>query len=372
MGSSIDFSDCDLQVVDKPESLDGYRDGLKRLERMSPPETAYLSADFLLPWLRYAAGVTGLHTLALVKDETLLALLPLVSDKVKRGPLTIPRLGFPTQGGGHPPSFDIRCAERGAPAAAEALLATFANGSPRWKVLSLRHLSGNSALMSILPGMCRKMGLVFSWYPSRRESYLVLNGSWDSYFERVGRKIRAQVKRGLTRVEADGGWEFVHEWPAAEDVQGALERYVRLMRASWKSAEADDAGFVSLLGDVMRSFAESGNLLMSWFAGPGVDGAGIIQLRCGGVLSSFHVAHMEDCPIPGPGTLLKRSALENAYELGIQIYDFSTYAEHIHRWLPNYRNTANVYITRKNPTGRLIQHQMKKRESRLPVSEAKE
>ena len=122
----------------------------------------------------------------------------------------------------------------------------------------------------------------------------------------------------------------------------------------------------------MRSFARNGNLLISWLRGPGVDGAGIVQLRWGGLLASFHLSYMEDCPIEGPGTLLKGSAIAYAYKAGLAVYDFSTYAEHIHRWRPLYRNTANVYITRKNPAGWLIQRQMRKRELRSGPSEALE
>ena len=365
MASSKNIRDFEIQVIDDPGSLDALGDALREFDRKLMPETPYLTTDFLVPWLVYASSLANIHTVLLWKNKQVVAMLPLISDKVKRGPFTIPRLGFPTQVGGHPPSFDFRYEEKDAALAAEALLSVFSESGLHWKVLSLRHLSGNSAMLGILPDMCRARGLAYSWFPTRRESYLVLDEDWDSYLARLGTRIRQQMNRGLRRVQESDGWEFVHEWPDTDSVEELLERYLAVIKGSWKSYQADDKAFVALLEDVMRSFARRGDLLLSWLRGPGADGAGNIQLRRSGVLTSFHIAYMEGCPIAGAGTLLKGSAISYAYEAGLAIYDFSTYAGHIHRWSTKYRNTANVYITKKTPAGRLIQRQMAKREANL-------
>jgi hypothetical protein len=363
MTSTGDNSSFDVQVIDDAGSLDVLGDALRELDRKYPPETAYLSADFLVHWLLYASARSKLHTMLLSDNGLVKAVLPLVSDEVKRGPLTIARLGFPTRGG-HPPSFDLRLGEKSAAPAAELLLTTFSKRGAPWKVLSLRHLSGNSPLLHLLPDMCGKRGLSFSWFPARRESYLVLDGDWESYLARLDGKHRREVNRGFRRIEDAAGWEFVDEWPGEDGVVGLLDRYLKVVRGSWKSDEADDAGFVELLDRVMRSFARKGDLLVSWLRGPGADGAALIQLRRGRVLSAYHTAYTKECPVRGAGTELFAHAIHNAYETGTTIYDYSTYAEHIHRWRPLYRNTVNVYITKKTLSGRLIQRQMKKRESR--------
>lgn len=347
-------------MIDDLGSLDVLAGALQELDRVFPPETAYQSADFLIPWLTYASARSNLHAILLWENGQIRAALPLVTDEVKRGPLSIPRLGFPTLGG-HPPSFDIRLGEKEAALAAGALLSAFTKAGAPWKVLSLRHLSGSSPLLSLLPDMCRKRGLCFSWFPARRESYLVLDSDWNSYLSRLRRKHRKEINRGFRRIEEVGGWEFKDEWPGEDDVEGQFERYISVVRGSWKSDEAGDDGFVKLLGDVMRSFARRGDLLISWLRGAGGDGAALIQLRRGRLLSAYHMAYSDACPIKGAGTELLGHAISHAYKAGAAIYDFSTYAEHIHRWRPRYRNTANVYVTKKSPTGWLIRRRMAKR-----------
>ena len=367
MISTGDNSSFEVQVINDAGSLGALSDALRELDRMYPPETAYQSADFLVPWLLYASSRAKLHTMLLFEKGLIKAALPLVSDEVKRGPLTIPRLGFPTRGG-HPPSFDVRLGEKMAAPAAELLLSTFSKSGAPWKVLSLRHLSGNSPLLQIFPDMCRKRGLSFSWFPARRESYLVLDGDWESYLARLRRKHRKEINRGFRRIQEVGGWEFVDEWPGEDSVRELLDRYLKVVKGSWKSDETEDVRFIELLEGVMRSFARKGDLLISWLRGPSEDAAALIQLRRGRSLSAYHMAYTEACPVKGAGTELLGHAIFHAFDTGSVIYDFSTYAEHIHRWRPFYRNTVNVYITKKTPSGWLIQRQMKKRESK-PDSE---
>lgn len=360
MGSTANESRFDVRVIDDPGSLAELEEALRELDKHYPPETAYQSVDFLIPWLRYASKKSRLNALVLSENAKVKAALPLVSDRVKRGPLTVARLGFPTLGG-HPPSFDLRLGERAAAPAAEALISEFKKPGAPWKVLSLRHLSGNSPLLQILPGMCRERGLRFSWYPARRESYLMLDGNWTSYLSRLKKKLRKEVNRGFRRIE-EAGWQFVDDWPEEDDLVDRLDRYLTIVRGSWKADEARDDDFVSLLGEVMRSFARKGDLLISWLRGPEAYGAGLIQLRRGRQLAAYHMAYADACPVKGAGTDLFAHAVRHAYESGTALYDFSTYAEHIHRWRPLYRNTAHLYITRATPAGWLIQRQMKKRE----------
>jgi len=361
MTSPESKDDLELELVREAAEADKLEAALRELDRRHPPESPYQSAEFLVPWLAYYSRRAGLSAVILREAGRPAAVLPLVRDVVKRGPLRARRLGLPAHGG-HPPTLDIRTGERDAPAAARALLSLLSGRAGRCDVISLRHLSANSALLKLLPVICRKNGLTIAVYPARRESYVSLDGDWESYLSRVRGDHRRLIKRRMKQVDEDPHWEFVHQWPGEDEVEEVAARYVAVIARSWKSEEARDVAFVEFLKEMMRGFARRKDLLVSWLKGPGGDGASLLQLRQGGVLSGFHQAYAEDCPVKGPGTLLLGSAVKFAFESGLAIYDFATYAEHIHRWGPLFRNSFHVYITRKSPVGWIIQKNLARKE----------
>jgi hypothetical protein len=356
----------DVHVIDDVSALEDLGAALKEIDHRHPPETVYQSGEFLIPWLSNAARSSSLRAIVLRDDGGAKAVLPLVCDEVRRGPFRIRRIGLPTHEG-HPPALDIRAGEKDALAAAEVLLSTFTGSGERWEVLSLGHLSGNSALLRALPDMCRRRGLVFSWRPARRESFLLLEGDWDSYLARLKRHHRKEINRGFRRIEEAGGWSFVDDWPGEDGVLDSHERYLNLVRQSWKTQEAGDEGFILLMERVMRSFARRGDLLVSWLTGPEGDGAALVQLRRGRLMAAFHQAYASVCPVKGAGTELLGHAIRHAYERGMFLYDFSTSAGHIHRWSPLYRNTCNVYVTKRTPAGWLIRRRLMR--ERAPVED---
>ncbi len=358
MTSASEKNDFQIELIDDMAEVSVLEDALAELDERHPPETVYQSKDFLLPWLSYSSRKATLQARVL-RTNGAAAVLPLMADVVRRGPFRVRRLGFPTHGG-HPPSLDLRCGEKEALAAAEELLSAYTARGAGWHLLSLRHLSGSSALLRILPGLCRERGLVYSCLPARREGYLVLEGDWDSYVARLTMNHRREVRRCFKRVSGADGWELYDMWPTEGEVQGVLDRYLAVLGSSWKSAE-EDGHFVEFLDGLMRSFAARGDLLLSWLKGPEGDGAALLQLRRGGMIAAFHQAYDERCPIRSPGTALLGYAISRAFELGTVIYDFSTSAEHIHRWGPLYRNTCHVYVTKRSPLGWIIQRQMAKR-----------
>lgn len=360
MTSTNDIGNLRVQILDDATAIDSLCEALSQLDRRYPPETVYQSAEFLIPWLAFAARRAKLHMIVLWEDRQVRAVLPMASDEVVRGPLRVRRLGFPTLGG-HPPTLDVRSGEKDALYAAEVLLSAFTERGAPWKVISLRHLSGSSVLLQLLPELCKRKGLDYTCHPARRESYLMLEGDWDSYLSRLKRHHRKEVNRGFRRIQETPGWEFVDMWPDEDGVPEVLERYLAVIRGSWKSDEADQDGFREFLEALMRSFARRGDLLVSWLSGPDGDGAGLIQLRRGRLLSAFHQAYTSGCPVKGPGTELLGHAISSAYDEGMMIYDFSTSAGHIHRWNPLYRNTFHLYVTKRSPAGWLIQRKLAKR-----------
>jgi hypothetical protein len=357
MAQTGESESLSVQVIENVSGLEDLGAALKEIDRRHPPETVYQSGEFLVPWLSCAARRSSLRAIVLRDGAGARAVLPLVCDEVRRGPFRVSRMGLPTHEG-HPPALDIRAGEKDAPAAAVALLSAFTERGAHCDVLSLGHLSGNSSLLRALPDMCRRRGLVFSWRPARRESFLLLEGDWDSYLARLKRHHRKEINRGFRRIEEVGEWKFIDEWPREDGVQQAHERYLNLVRGSWKTQEAGDEEFVLLLEKVMRSFARRGDLLVSWLSGPDGDGAALIQLRKGKLMAAFHQAYASVCPVKGAGTELLGHAIRRAYEEGAFLYDFSTSAGHIHRWNPLYRNTCHVYVTKRTPAGWLVRRRL--------------
>lgn len=343
-------NNLEIRIIEDVSELDALGEALSRIDKRYSSETVYQSKEFVIPWLAYAARRRKLSVILLSDRKGVKAVVPLVSDVIRRGPIRFSRLSLPTEGR-QPPSLDARLAENDAGVVADTLLSFFsARGAP-WEILSLNHLSGNSVLLRLLPELCRQRGLSFSWRPTRRESFVMLEGDWSSFRARLGGNHRRELRRILRRIDEMPGWSFEDTWPTEEDVPGTLARYLKVVKSSWKVDETRDEEYIEFLENLMRSFASRGDLVISWLRGPDGDGAALVQLRKGRTLAAYHHAYVENCPAPGPGTALLSHAIARAYDDGISIFDFSTSEQYIHIWNPLFRNTCHVSITKKTPVG---------------------
>lgn len=346
-----------FQIIHNVDELEELLFSWQLLDRRNPPETTYLSPDFLIPWLRYVQQQRTLSVVLMYEREKLTGIAPLVRDVIKCGPIRIRRLSLAGFGEACP-TLDIRTYENQAHLIVSEFLKYRESGVHPWSILALRRLSGNSAFLRFLPDVCREQGLSLIWEPARRESYLRMEGSWQDYLKRLPKNHRNELSRGRKNLDRTTDWHFSCDWPSKTTVSQVLRDYQDILARSWKKMELDSPGLYTFRKDLFTRFASRGDLLVTRLQGPEGPGAMLITFREGCSLFSYVMAYAQDCPVRGSGTVLLGHTIAYAYEKNFAIYDFSTGGEHIHRWSPLWRNTWNVYIVRRSPMGKVLQFLM--------------
>lgn len=339
-----------VEVVRDTAGLHRVSDAWAALDRRYPPESPYHTKEFLEPWLAYSARSRHMHTLLVWNGQRLVGLMPLVQDTPRVGPFRITRLALPTQGR-VVPRMDARIYESQAPDVVRTVFTHLRGEGSRWTVLALRHLTANSVLLRLLPDICREFGLTLITEPSREEGYLYLGLDWDAYLARLPQRHRRTVRQVLRQVDDTPGWEFEDLWPTPPMMPELLTDYRAVLQRSWKSEEAGDEAYAQFLGWAMAAFATGRRLYVSRLRGPDGSGAAAIMFRHGRVLTGYNMAFAQDCPIRSPGTALLAHIIAVAHRDGYGVFDFSTSAPHVDRWMPVYNNTVNAYVVRRTPAG---------------------
>lgn len=354
-----------IEVVREPSALDSLRPAWERLDARCPPASPFHRSTFQLPWLHYLAATRRLHVLLAWSGEELAAVLPLLGDDVRRGPVRAGRLSLPTHGRGVP-RMDARLDATRAPEAARALLQAWRATARPWTFLSLRHLDGDSRLLRVLPAACRALGLTCLTVPARKEAYVPLTAdTWAAHLRRLPKKHRATLNAAFQRVDRRDGWRFDDCWPAPAEVDELLSGYHRMVAGSWKREEVGDGALMTFRAEAARGFARTGDLhLVRLLDGAGATAAAVLSFRAGRVLAASIMAYRDDCPIRSAGSATLACAIRAAYACGLAEVDFASAAPHLTRWLPMYRPTYDVYVLRN--AGAALAFQLALRVTRTP------
>lgn len=290
-------------------------DRWERLHGSGPRNSPFLSPRFLHPWFRaFGRGC----------DVRVARWSP--GDGPDEGLLFLCRCG----GGGWTFLGGERVADT-----LDALVSP-AHAEPFWREFLVRGLpalgggplrmpglvEGTPAL-SLLPPLCRRMGLSCSVEEMDRAPFVALPGSFGEYLGRLGTKERHELRRKMRRAgELLPGLSFrVTESEA--DLARDIDSFVALHRKSHPEKERFmDEPMADFFREVAKGFFSAGRLRLAFLSSEGADVASLFQFRTGGATLLYNSGYDPAHRAANPGLVLIARSIERSIAEGAAEYDF--------------------------------------------------
>lgn len=189
--------------------------------------------------------------------------------------------------------------------------------------LSLPNLVEGSPALSLLPGICGELGIVFRLEETDRSPFLALPASFDRYLELLGKKERHELRRKLRRAaEGDPGLSY-RVTGSPEELARDFPSFVELHRRSHREKnEFMDDRMAEFFRKVAQGFLSSGRLRLAFLRGSRGDIASAFQIEHNGVLHLYNSGFDPSCRGMTPGLALLARCIEDAIGRGLREYDF--------------------------------------------------
>jgi len=204
---------------------------------------------------------------------------------------------------------------------------TLADSSPRPDLIAFEGIDATSPWPQIFveswPGRFKPWRYSASTHPA---PVLELEGSFEEWLASRSRKLREELRRTSRHLESNDGTILMAQGDVA--VREALEAFIRLYASRW---ERNRSGFgqeiEEMLIDATRSLAARGEIDIWTLRADGqIRGVNIV-LTAGGELMGFRSAFDPRLSKLGPGLLMLRTVIEEAFASGARRLDLGVGAE---------------------------------------------
>ena len=271
-------------------------------------------------WESFGAGST-LHVLVVRAGDRPIAIAPLILTPIRMWGIKVRRLGFFYNA--HVPRADFLIAER----PEEVYRAIWAHLSRNrfWDLLQLCQLPEGCQTLEEMPklaaaGQCRT-----GVWASEASPYLPLRPSWDEYFDSLAAKHRSNLRNRFKRLKATGPVEM-ETIASPEGLAEGVEAGLQLEAAAWKgdaeTAIRCDRATTRFYSTLAGRAAERGWLGLHFLR------AGETRIAFDYSLSYKNRIHLLKLGYDpayarfSPSNLLLCLVLQNAFEQGVEEYDF--------------------------------------------------
>ncbi len=188
--------------------------------------------------------------------------------------------------------------------------------------LHLERVRPDSQVLRFLAPLARKRGAAVAVEPAGVSVEVALPGTWDGYLGRLEKKQRHELRRKLRRLHAAGAVGFRTARSAGEDLQGILDGFFRLFRAS--RADKDEfltPGMERYFRVLIETAARDGLLNLGMLEFDGILAAATLCFDHGGRTHLYNNGYSRDFAHLGVGLLSKVLSLRDSLERGMVVYD---------------------------------------------------
>lgn len=239
----------------------------------------------------------------------------------------------------------------------DATLAAFcrflAEQRARWDLIDMRNVLAESPTIPVLAacigdGPLRMRGCARTIAP-----YLAIQGTWEGYLATRSANFRSSLRRRIRRARATTGGLTAARLECSDP--GEIVRVLaHIEQKSWKARE----GTRKLTTATGREFYlrfltafAARNLLQIWTAEmQGTMVAYLVLFVHRRKCYYYNGAYAEEASDLSPGTLLHAAAIENAFRMGLQEYDFLSGDEpYKNRWCTQSREIHHLALFNERP-----------------------
>jgi CelD/BcsL family acetyltransferase involved in cellulose biosynthesis/GNAT superfamily N-acetyltransferase len=300
-----------------------------RLVREAEIEFPFVRHEWIrADWDCFSQGAT-LHIIVVHDGFHPVAIAPLMQDRVRMYGLPMHRLR--SIASVYTERFDFILTDRPKESCA-AIWAYLADHAHQWEVLELRQLPDVSATLDMFPPSERRAQCAVSRWPSAESPYVAVRDTWDTYYKRLKKTHRHDMRRRIASLEQHGSLDLeviLSDACMDRDFEDAL----RLESSAWKGAEGtaiksrEDS--TSFYRDVVRLAVRNGWLRLYFLKVGGTRIAVRIALLFQNKLYMLKAGYDPNYASCAPGHVLSLKILEEAWRLKLDEVDFLGDAE---RW----------------------------------------
>ena len=189
--------------------------------------------------------------------------------------------------------------------------------------LRLPGLVEGTPALSLLPSICRDLGLSCSVEEIDRAPFVSLPGSFEEYLERLPKKERHELRRKMRRAGEllpDLAYRVTR---TPGELSNDLPSFVELHRKSHPAKEAFmDEAMAVFFREVAEGFLASGRLRLAFLSTRGMDVASLFQFRTDGALLLYNSGYDPGHRAANPGLVLIARSIGQAIDEGCAEYDF--------------------------------------------------
>lgn len=155
--------------------------------------------------------------------------------------------------------------------------------------------------------------------------YVPISGGWDDYYQGLSSKRRYDLRRARRRF-GDARLETQLFCPAPEELDAAFATACQVEAASWKGRQGssllDNPRASRFFSQYLRRSAEAGTLRMAFLLVDGEPCAMQIAVEAYRRLWVLKIGYDERWARCSPGVLLTEATLQDAFERGLESYEF--------------------------------------------------
>ncbi len=192
-----------------------------------------------------------------------------------------------------------------------------------WKSINLTGIRDDSPSTNILQARASEYG----WRVDRSvwdvSPYITLPDTWDAHVQSLSKKDRHELRRKLRRLEANGDAHYRLYNHGQDDLSGALDDFVSLMR---KSSEAKSEFLTpdrrAFLETLTRIMADADSLHLAFLDVQGKPVSATMSFFEADRLLLYNSGYDPEYSQLSVGLLLKAYDVRGAIEQGLREYDF--------------------------------------------------
>lgn len=332
------------------------------LERLGPEWNALVERtqnepfyryEFIRSWIDNFAPRAPLRLLTARDTEgTLVGLLPLVEERVRRFGLSLSQWISPTNV--FSCRFDLIACDKGA--ASRAFFAFLAKAKG-WDLLRVTDVPEGGNAWELFNHASNE-GFPVGVYESNRSVFITLPDTFESLEQALGGKFRGNLRRRRTLLGKKGtvSIEQIHGGP---DLQERLEECYAIEASGWKGQRGEPANLNpnihSFYSTLAQHTARDGSFSLFQLKLDGRPIAFHYGLTRDGIYSLLMTSYDESLRDCSPGHLLVEEALKICIKAGRREFDFlGCDLEWKRAWSQTSRQHSWLFVFRNNFRGRLL------------------
>ena len=231
-------------------------------------------------------------------------------------------------------------------------------GGGGWDIAMLEGIPGDSPSFHRLVDRWEGMKPRGSYSPLVPSPYLPIEKTWDAYEKDVRKKLIADTRRQLRRLEELGTLGF-RECSDSGEVARLVDEMVQLKRARYRATGARDIFSNGHVGtfyrDVALKLLQRGWLDLSYLELNGTP----LAIHFGFVYADRFLYYMpsfrQEYASFSPGRLLAHHLLQRAFEAGLKEFDFLTGDDpYKYEWTRDFRTVYSFSAYAKGPRARAL------------------